>query len=142
MIYSCRLHKKGANSAQYSRPQQLTFCNLSYYYIFGVFNVLCFLQPEEVVFFQTLAATHMDDKELIESIQKLLIVMQGLDDKIAPLLESDGELFNKRQYGACCCQFCLACSLPLLFQNIKLWLPHFLSGGVFSPEQACGTKAT
>ncbi|XP_075476411.1 uncharacterized protein LOC142517833 [Primulina tabacum] len=45
---------------------------------------------------QTLAATHMDDKDLTESIQKLLIVMQRLDDKIGPMLEGDGELFNKR----------------------------------------------
>jgi len=46
--------------------------------------------------FQTLAATSMDDQELTESMQKLLIVMQRLDEKIAPMLEADGELFNKR----------------------------------------------
>uniref|UniRef100_A0A0E0JGE6 5'-nucleotidase n=1 Tax=Oryza punctata TaxID=4537 RepID=A0A0E0JGE6_ORYPU len=46
---------------------------------------------------QTLAATCMDDQELTESMQKLLIVMQRLDEKIAPMLESDGELFNKRK---------------------------------------------
>ncbi|CAO2821701.1 unnamed protein product [Amaranthus hypochondriacus] len=45
---------------------------------------------------QTFAATKLDDHELKESIQKLLIVMQRLDEKIAPMLESDGELFNKR----------------------------------------------
>ncbi|XP_030539967.2 5'-nucleotidase domain-containing protein 4 [Rhodamnia argentea] len=45
---------------------------------------------------QTLAATGMDDQELTESMQKLLIVMQRLDKKIAPLLETDGELFNRR----------------------------------------------
>ncbi|KAK9003154.1 hypothetical protein V6N11_060721 [Hibiscus sabdariffa] len=45
---------------------------------------------------QTLAATNMDDRELTESMQKLLIVMQRLDEKIAPLLQADGELFNKR----------------------------------------------
>ncbi|XP_020520497.1 cytosolic purine 5'-nucleotidase isoform X1 [Amborella trichopoda] len=45
---------------------------------------------------QTLAATNMDDQELAESMQKLLIVMQRLDEKIAPMLEADGELFNKR----------------------------------------------
>jgi HAD superfamily 5'-nucleotidase-like hydrolase len=45
---------------------------------------------------QTLAATHMDDKELTETIQKLLIVMQRLDNKIAPLTEADGEHFNRR----------------------------------------------
>ncbi|XP_059450053.1 uncharacterized protein LOC132181025 [Corylus avellana] len=45
---------------------------------------------------QTLAATNMDDQELTESMQKLLIVMQRLDEKIAPMLETDGEHFNKR----------------------------------------------
>lgn len=45
---------------------------------------------------QTLAATNMDDQELTETMQKLLIVMQRLDQKIAPMLEADGELFNKR----------------------------------------------
>lgn len=45
---------------------------------------------------QTLAATNLDDEELTESMQKLLIVMQRLDQKIAPMLEADGELFNKR----------------------------------------------
>uniref|UniRef100_A0A2P2J9V3 5'-nucleotidase domain-containing protein 4 n=3 Tax=Rhizophora mucronata TaxID=61149 RepID=A0A2P2J9V3_RHIMU len=45
---------------------------------------------------QTLAATNMDDDKLTETIQKLLIVMQRLDEKIAPMLEVDGELFNKR----------------------------------------------
>ncbi|KAF8394744.1 hypothetical protein HHK36_020961 [Tetracentron sinense] len=45
---------------------------------------------------QTLAATNMDDQELTETMQKLLIVMQRLDQKIAPMLEADGEHFNKR----------------------------------------------
>lgn len=45
---------------------------------------------------QTLAATHMDDKELTDSMQKMLLVMQRLDEKIAPMLEADGEHFNKR----------------------------------------------
>ncbi|XP_027369053.1 5'-nucleotidase domain-containing protein 4-like isoform X1 [Abrus precatorius] len=45
---------------------------------------------------QTLAATNMNDEDLTESMQKLLIVMQRLDDKIAPMLEADGELFNSR----------------------------------------------
>lgn len=45
---------------------------------------------------QTLAATNMDDQELKESMQRLLIVMQRLDAKIAPMLEADGELFSKR----------------------------------------------
>ncbi|KAH7513546.1 hypothetical protein FEM48_Zijuj12G0211700 [Ziziphus jujuba var. spinosa] len=45
---------------------------------------------------QTRAATNMNDQDLTESMQKLLIVMQRLDEKIAPMLEADGELFNKR----------------------------------------------
>ncbi|KAI4344700.1 hypothetical protein L6164_011897 [Bauhinia variegata] len=45
---------------------------------------------------QTLATTNMDDEDLTESMQKLLIVMKRLDEKIAPMLETDGELFNKR----------------------------------------------
>ncbi|KAL5782806.1 hypothetical protein ACOSP7_007835 [Xanthoceras sorbifolium] len=45
---------------------------------------------------QTLAATNMEDQELTESMQKLLIVMQRLDEEIAPMLEADGDLFNKR----------------------------------------------
>ncbi|XP_038986589.1 cytosolic purine 5'-nucleotidase isoform X2 [Phoenix dactylifera] len=45
---------------------------------------------------QTLSATNMDEQELTESMQKLLIVMQRLDQKIAPMLEADGELFNRR----------------------------------------------
>ncbi|KAJ8539766.1 hypothetical protein K7X08_014018 [Anisodus acutangulus] len=45
---------------------------------------------------QTLAATHMDDNELTESMQKLLVVMQRLDQKIGPMLDEDGDLFNKR----------------------------------------------
>ncbi|CAA7058858.1 unnamed protein product [Microthlaspi erraticum] len=45
---------------------------------------------------QTLAATNLGDQELTETMQKLLIVMQRLDDKIGLMLESDGELFNKR----------------------------------------------
>ncbi|RID59750.1 hypothetical protein BRARA_F02961 [Brassica rapa] len=45
---------------------------------------------------QTLAATNLADQELTETMQKLLIVMQRLDEKIGLMLESDGELFNKR----------------------------------------------
>ncbi|XP_059286045.1 uncharacterized protein LOC132039576 [Lycium ferocissimum] len=45
---------------------------------------------------QTLAATHMDDNELTESMQKLLLVMQRLDQEIGPMLDEDGELFNNR----------------------------------------------
>lgn len=47
---------------------------------------------------QTLAATHMEDNELTESMQKLLLVMQRLDQKIGPMLDEDGELFNKRLF--------------------------------------------
>lgn len=47
-------------------------------------------------FSQTRAANNMDDQELTESMQKLLILMKRLDQKIAPMLEADGELFNKR----------------------------------------------
>ncbi|OIW00185.1 hypothetical protein TanjilG_29175 [Lupinus angustifolius] len=45
---------------------------------------------------QTLAATNINDEDLNESMQKLLIVMQRLDEKIAPMLEADGKLFNLR----------------------------------------------
>ncbi|PKA62296.1 hypothetical protein AXF42_Ash016088 [Apostasia shenzhenica] len=45
---------------------------------------------------QTLPATKMADHELMESMQKLLIIMQRLDQKIGPMLEADGEHFNKR----------------------------------------------
>ncbi|KHN45004.1 Cytosolic purine 5'-nucleotidase [Glycine soja] len=45
---------------------------------------------------QTLAATNLNDEDLTDSMQKLLIVMQRLDEKIAPMLEADGELFNSR----------------------------------------------
>lgn len=48
------------------------------------------------MYLKTLAATNMDDEDLTESMQKLLIVMQRLDEKIAPMLEADGELFNSR----------------------------------------------
>lgn len=57
---------------------------------------MLFIVSEVLLCFQTLAATNLDDEELSESMQKLLIVMQRLDQKIALLLESDGELFNKR----------------------------------------------
>lgn len=40
----------------------------------------------------------MDDQELTERMQKLLIVMQRLDEKIAPMLEADGEHFSKRYH--------------------------------------------
>lgn len=45
---------------------------------------------------KTLAATNMNDEDLTESMQRLLIVMQRLDEKIAPMLQADGGLFNSR----------------------------------------------
>ncbi|XP_051126621.1 uncharacterized protein LOC127248364 [Andrographis paniculata] len=45
---------------------------------------------------QSIAASCMDERELAGSMRKLLIVMKRLDREIAPLMESDGELFNKR----------------------------------------------
>lgn len=48
------------------------------------------------MYLKTLAATNMDDEDLTESMQKLLIVMQRLDEKIAPMLDADGELFNSK----------------------------------------------
>nr|KYP62178.1 Cytosolic purine 5'-nucleotidase [Cajanus cajan] len=47
----------------------------------------------------TVAQTKLEDEKLTESMQKLHIVMKRLDGKIAPMLEADGELFNKRQWG-------------------------------------------
>ncbi|XP_020220555.1 5'-nucleotidase domain-containing protein 4 isoform X2 [Cajanus cajan] len=44
----------------------------------------------------TVAQTKLEDEKLTESMQKLHIVMKRLDGKIAPMLEADGELFNKR----------------------------------------------
>jgi len=38
----------------------------------------------------------MDNENLSQSMKKLLVVMQKLDGKIAPMLEADGALFNKR----------------------------------------------
>ncbi|KAH9311859.1 hypothetical protein KI387_026894, partial [Taxus chinensis] len=45
---------------------------------------------------QIRSATEMNDRELTENMQKLLIVMEELDKRIAPMLEADGEHFNKR----------------------------------------------
>jgi hypothetical protein len=45
---------------------------------------------------QTGAATGMEDRELAENMQKLLVLMSRLDQKIAPMLEADGEYFNQR----------------------------------------------
>lgn len=38
----------------------------------------------------------MDNQGLTETMQKLLLVMQRLDEKIAPMLDADGEHFSKR----------------------------------------------
>ncbi|CAA6663665.1 unnamed protein product [Spirodela intermedia] len=45
---------------------------------------------------QSRAATNMNNEDLTETMEKLLIVMQRLDYKIAPMLEEDGEHFNSR----------------------------------------------
>ncbi|XP_024520230.1 cytosolic purine 5'-nucleotidase isoform X2 [Selaginella moellendorffii] len=45
---------------------------------------------------QTNAATTMDTDELADSMQNLLVLMTRIDQKIAPMLEADGEYFNKR----------------------------------------------
>ncbi|CAN6839242.1 unnamed protein product [Brassica oleracea] len=58
------------------------------------FGLIC-KEVAKVVPAQTLAASNLADQELTETMQKLLIVMQRLDDKIGLILESDGELFNK-----------------------------------------------
>ncbi|CAN7056336.1 unnamed protein product [Brassica rapa subsp. trilocularis] len=63
-------------------------CNLKVDVLY--FGLIC-KEVAKVVPAQTLA-----DQELTETMQKLLIVMQRLDDKIGLMLESDGELFNIR----------------------------------------------
>ncbi|KAI5077933.1 hypothetical protein GOP47_0007757 [Adiantum capillus-veneris] len=45
---------------------------------------------------QTPLVTSLDEKELAENMQKMLLIMRQLDRKIAPMLEADGEHFNKR----------------------------------------------
>ncbi|KAG0631983.1 hypothetical protein M758_1G296200 [Ceratodon purpureus] len=45
---------------------------------------------------QTDKATGMDERELTENMQKLLILMSRLDQRIAPMLDADGEYFNQR----------------------------------------------
>jgi hypothetical protein len=59
----------------------------------------------------------MDDFELTESMQKLLIVMQRLDQKIAPLLEADGEFFNKR-YSIRSLELCIGSIISKVGTNI------------------------
>ncbi|KAG5393104.1 hypothetical protein IGI04_023067 [Brassica rapa subsp. trilocularis] len=68
-------------------------CNLKVDVLY--FGLIC-KEVAKVVPAQTLAATNLADQELTETMQKLLIVMQRLDDKIGLMLESDGELFNRR----------------------------------------------
>jgi hypothetical protein len=38
----------------------------------------------------------MDERDLAENMQKMLLTMRRLDEKIAPMLEADGKFFNKR----------------------------------------------
>lgn len=63
---------------------------------FPIRGILQFANLFVYAFVQTLAATSLGGQELTETMQKLLIVMQRLDEKIAPMLEADGEKFNKR----------------------------------------------
>lgn len=48
------------------------------------------------MYWKIVAATNVNKENLTERMQKLLLVMQILDGKIAPMLEADGELFNKK----------------------------------------------
>jgi hypothetical protein len=45
---------------------------------------------------KTLQATYVERKELVEEMHKLLSLMGRLDQKIAPMMEADGALFNQR----------------------------------------------
>ncbi|CAM6048131.1 unnamed protein product [Sphagnum compactum] len=45
---------------------------------------------------QTLQATYVERKELVEEMHKLSSLMGRLDQKIAPMMEADGALFNQR----------------------------------------------
>lgn len=45
---------------------------------------------------QTPEATKVDEKELEERMQKILSLMGRLDQKIAPMLEADGQHFNPK----------------------------------------------
>lgn len=87
------------------RPAQVSFGPIVLLYICYLLFIMCLgfgpiitLTPivRFSMYLKTLAATNMDDEDLTESMQKLLIVMQRLDEKIAPMLEADGELFNSR----------------------------------------------
>ncbi|KAM7487976.1 hypothetical protein LguiB_025460 [Lonicera macranthoides] len=96
----CRELEEEYNALIHSRPQRATLIELinQKEVVGDLFNQLRLALQRRTTGrpAQTLAATHMDDKELTESIQKLLIVMQRLDNKIAPMLEADGEHFNER----------------------------------------------
>ena len=74
----------------------------------------------------------MNDQELTESMQKLLIVMQRLDEKIVPLLESDGELFNKR-YNDHYCQ------VPMSIFYVKKYIKCVVSTA-YLPHQMCSLQ--
>lgn len=87
------------------RPAQVSFGPIILLYICYLLFIMCLsfgpiitLTPivRFSMYLKTLAATNMDDEDLTESMQKLLIVMQRLDEKIAPMLEADGEIFNSR----------------------------------------------
>ncbi|XP_024371454.1 uncharacterized protein [Physcomitrium patens] len=45
---------------------------------------------------QTDEITNMDERELTENMQKLFVLMSRVDQKIAPMLDADGEYFNQR----------------------------------------------
>ncbi len=45
---------------------------------------------------KTLQATYVERKELVEEMHKLLSLLGRLDQKIAPMMEADGALFNQR----------------------------------------------
>ena len=45
---------------------------------------------------QTHEATALSEKELTKQMTTLLLLMEQLDKKIVPMLEVDGEYFNKR----------------------------------------------
>lgn len=47
-------------------------------------------------FRQTDEITNMDERELTENMQKLFVLMSRVDQKIAPMLDADGEYFNQR----------------------------------------------
>ncbi|XP_024383280.1 uncharacterized protein [Physcomitrium patens] len=45
---------------------------------------------------QTDKITNLDERDLAENMQKLLVLMSRLDQRIAPMLDADGEYFNQR----------------------------------------------